>query len=273
MVNFQHTIAHIFIASLFLIGGYSASETTLAVDFDAHCIAAEQFLGDSFSLWHVDKDGNGLNEDDQLGMLSTLLAGGENVAALNSTMRSQIYNGYTANLNQVEEELTVRVSIATIDIISEVASRYGDALAQAIQNLLAGLMTIADAQTILYTNRLIDDVVAKVLKGTSQEDYTAQVQSQIDFQASAFATFGNAPTETNYLGATGDVNADGVDNRTEWEQLTEQTRENWLNACQIIPPLRIADLNGRTGFFFNRRRIHLGGLYFRGCRHAHVSMV
>jgi hypothetical protein len=69
------------------------------------------------------------------------------------------------------------------------------------------------------------------------------VQAQINFAASNFATFGSAPSETNYLGPLGNIDGDGDTNEVEYNAAS-QDREAWLTSNGITPPLRFDLLEG-----------------------------
>lgn len=234
----------LFVASLFVLVGALAQPAHAAdEDFDAHLFLVEDYLGVTFNLRGVDGDGNGIPEEDQLGLLRTILAGGSPVSGLSPSVVSQIQAGFTANLSAVESELIVNVgSQGTVNLIDELQGVDAD-LGNAMQKLLAGIMTIADTSTVTYVNNLADEVIVKVLSGTPEEDEISNVQAQINFAATNFSTFGSAPSETNYLGPQGDIDSDSTNNITEYNAASED-REDWLTANGITPPLRFDVLEG-----------------------------
>lgn len=214
----------------------------LDVDFDAYLIEAELFLGTGFELRGLDNDGNGIKEEDQLGMLSCILEGGSRVASLNPSIVSEILNGYTANYDLIPSKLTVNIpNQGTVNLITQLQST-NPALGVAMQHLLAGYLTIADTATIAFVNQFADDIVAKLLKGTPAEGDTQNVQNQITFTATDFNTYGNAPSQPNYLGPAGDIDGDTQTNLVEYN--ASATRELWLSANTITPPLRILNATG-----------------------------
>ena len=237
----------------------------LDVDFDYHLLVLDDYLDSSGSSWVLrgeDNDGNGLLEEDQLGMLSTILAGGDGVSSLDPGMRAAIQSAYPPNFARVNTDLTVSLPfpIGTVSIIDQLAASTPDT-GEALQHVLAGLMTLADTVTITFINALMDEVVAIYLTTIGQESYIADVQGQIDFQACNYGTFGDAPTETNYLGAAGDVDDDDDTNLDEYSVGgVQKTRETWLTDNCIDPPMRIVTVEG-------------GGAWLTGTPHTFSVMV
>lgn len=221
-----------------------AAAQQVQVDFDSALILVSDFLGSEFTVRGVDGDNNDILEEDQLGMLSAVLAGRITSDCILPATVSEVQAGFAANKSAVQAELTVTVgSQGTVDLISQLNSTNA-ALGAAMQNLLAGIMTIADNTTIAYINALADQVIVKVLTGTPEEDSIGSVQNQINFTAAAFATFGDAGDEPNYLGAEGDLDTDLLSNLTEYTEPSQRTREEWLAACCLNPPLRLVTLSG-----------------------------
>jgi len=213
-------------------------------DFDANLIAVQLYLGTTQNIRGIDGDGNGLLEEDQLGLLSQILLGGDPVACIDPARISAIQAGYTANYNAVPPQVTVNISgVGTVNLISQLQT-IDPELGDALQALIAGIMCIADVSTITYVNALADALVAQVLTGTPQANEIQNVQNQITFTAADFATFGNAGDEPNYLGAAGDIDNDSETNLAEYEDLATKNRENWLTACCVTPPLRIVNYVG-----------------------------
>jgi len=221
----------------------SSSASALDEDFDAHLFVVESFLGSSFDLRHVDGDGNGILEEDQLGLLSVILEGGAVASGLNSSMVSQITAGFTANLAKVETELTVDIgSQGTVNLVDQL-NTTDPVLGNAMQKLIAGFMTMGDTVTVAYVNQIADQVIVQVLEGTPEEDSIGSVQGQINFVASNFSVFGNAGSGTNFLGAQGDVDGDTQTNLSEYTAASGN-REAWLTTNNINPPLRLKELSG-----------------------------
>lgn len=233
-----------------LAGGLAprAAAATYNIDFDTALFVVDNFLsttGLGTVLKGSDNDSNGILEEDQLGMLAAILAGGSPVACLNQAMVTTIQNGYGQNLVAVQQELVVNVSgVGTVDIINSLQSSDPQ-LANALLNVLTGFMTIADTSTIDFVNAIGDAIIAKQLTGTPQENQIPSVQNQINFTAAAFATYGNAPSEPNYLGPAGDVDGDGQTNLAEYlDGAIRKSREQWLQDCCITPSLRITGFSG-----------------------------
>jgi hypothetical protein len=221
-----------------------AAAQQVQVDFDSALILVSDFLGSGFTVRGVDGDNNDILEEDQLGMLSAVLAGRTDAECILPSVVTEIQAGFAANKAAVQAELTVTVgSQGTVDLIDQLGDTNA-ALGAAMQNLLAGIMTIADDTTIAYINALADQVIVKVLTGTPEEDSIGSVQNQINFTAAAFATFGDAGDEPNYLGAEGDLDTDLLTNLVEYTEPSQKTREEWLIACCLNPPLRIVTLSG-----------------------------
>ncbi|MFM1921258.1 MAG: hypothetical protein RLZZ303_2892 [Candidatus Hydrogenedentota bacterium] len=232
-------------ARMLLILGLSAcSRAAEAEDFDAHLFVVQQFLGSSFNLRQIDGDGNGLLDEDQLGLLSVILEGGATASGLNASMRNEITAGFNSNLTKVKNELTVNIgSQGTVDLVDQLNST-DPVLGNAMQKLIAGYMTIADTVTVAYVNSIADQVIVQVLTGTPESGSIGSVQGQINFVATDYATFGNAPNEPNYLGAAGDVDGDTLTNLGEYTTAGGD-REIWLIANAIPnPPLRFKNLSG-----------------------------
>lgn len=221
----------------------STSASALNEDFDAHLFVVESFLGSSFDLRKVDGDGNGIWEEDQLGLLSVILEGGAVASGLNPSMVTQITSGFTQNLTKVEQELTVDIgSQGTVNLVSQLNST-DPVLGNAMQKLIAGFMTMADASTVTYVNQIADQVIVQVLDGTPEEDSIPSVQNQINFIASNFSVFGGAGSGSNFVGALGDVDGDTTNNLTEYTAASGN-REAWLTTNNINPPLRLKNLSG-----------------------------
>ncbi|MBI1319782.1 MAG: hypothetical protein GC168_12670 [Candidatus Hydrogenedens sp.] len=226
----------------------AGSAHAIDVDFDAHILEVDAYLdstGSTVNIKGSDNDANGLREEDQLGMLSAILSGGDAVACINATTRNTISSAYTYNVNNVAAELVVTISgVGTVNIIDQVAST-SPALGTALQELLAGFLVIADNSTITFINSLADQLVANALKGTPQESQTTTVQNQITFLATAFRTHGNAPTETDFLGPNGNIDNDAETNLEEYtDGAVPKTREEWLLDNCITPTLRISKFEG-----------------------------
>ena len=227
-------------------GGPAAA---LEVDFDYHLFVAEDFFGEDITLRGVDGDGNGLLEEDQLGMLSAILKGGSALeACVNADAVSAIQATYPENLSQVDTDLTATVNMGfpygtqTIHVIDELNSSDPD-LAGAIQNLAAGFMTFADASTVSYVNTIVDLAIDKGMTGLLTASQIAEVQAQINLSASNYHTYGNAGNEPNYLGAAGDIDGDGFSNLDEYVAVSGN-REAWITACCMHPSLRFTELQG-----------------------------
>lgn len=221
-----------------------AAAQQVQVDFDSALFLVSDFLGSGFTVRGVDGDNNDIKEEDQLGMLSAVLAGRVDTECILPSVVTEIQAGFAANKAAVQAELTVTVgSQGTVDLIDQLGDT-NPALGTAMLNLLAGIMTIADNSTIAYINALADQVIVKVLTGTPEEDSIGSVQTQINFTSAAFATFGDAGDETNYLGAEGDIDTDLITNLVEYTEPSQRTREEWLTVCCLDPPLRIVTLSG-----------------------------
>ncbi len=231
-----------------IIIGFGSCFPALAVDFDAALFEVDRWLassGGAATLQARDNDGNGIWEEDQLGLLGTILAGGEGVAALDSSMRSEIASGYASNQAQVRTDLTVSVFLmGQINLLDELGETE-PAVADALGIVLAGLMTVADTSTLAFVNALADTLVEIYLTQMGQTGYIDNVQGQISFIAGNYETFGEAPSEENYFGAQGDIDADGTTNGAEYLEGTEPvSREIWLSRNNVTPPLRIISVAG-----------------------------
>lgn len=239
---------HLCIAAVGIGLFFAAPARALDVDFDSQILRMDAYLQTSSTgvvLRDRDNDANGLKEADQLGMLSAILAGGNNVACISATIRNALTNGYNENYTLVPNQLVVNISgVGTVNIISQL-NENDPALGTALQSLLAGYLTIADNSTITFVNNLADSLIAAVLKGTPQESDTLNVQNQITFVASGFRTFGNAPVEPNYIGPQGDMDEDGESNVAEYtDGAVPKTREEWLLDNCITPTLRLTNFTG-----------------------------
>jgi hypothetical protein len=231
---------------LLLLGMTACSHSAMALeeDFDAHLYVVESYLGSQFNLRKVDGDGNGILDEDQLGLLSVVLEGGAVASGLNGSMVSAVLAGFNANLPKVEQELTVTIgSQGTVNLVSQLA-QTDPVLSNAMLKLITGFVTMGDTLSYTYINNLADQVIVKVLTGTPEASSIPSVQNQLNFVASAFTNFGNAGAGPNYLGAQGDVDGDTIPNLTEYTTASGD-RENWLKAQNIPnPPLRLKDLSG-----------------------------
>lgn len=233
------------IAAALGVAARPASAQTVDVDFDVALIIVDDYLASGPGLRHVDNDGNGIFEDDQLGMLSVILKGGAGVSCLNPAVVSAIQAGYQHNLTATRSELTVTVgSQGTVDLLSRL-QQTDPQLGAALQSALAGMLTIADTGTLAFINQLADLAVVQVLSNTPESGSIGSVQNQINFTAQEYKTFGNAPTEPNYLGPAGDIDGDGQTNLQEYfDGITQKTREQWLVDNCLPAPLRVVNLTG-----------------------------
>lgn len=240
---FVYTMRAFCLAAAAVLAGCVPDAVALDVDFDADLIQVQLFLGNSFTLRNVDGDGNGLREDDQLGMLGILLGGGTPAACIPGDRRLEIETAYTFNFTEVANNVTVNIDgVGTVNLLEQLQD-INPALGDALRRLIAGIITVGDTETIAYVNSLADQVVAKVLDGTPQEDQVPDVQNQITFLASSYQPLGSAGAN-NVLGAAGDLEEDSSTNLAEYEGLAEKTRENWLTACCLTPTLRIDAFSG-----------------------------
>lgn len=229
---------------LAITAGCVPQAVALDVDFDSDLIQVQLYVGNLLTLRNVDGDGNGLKEDDQLGMLSQILDGGEAVADISPTRVTELQAAYTFNFNTVPDDLIVNISgVGTVNLIDELQTT-NPALGGALRRVLSGILTIADTQTIAYVNSLADQLVVKLLTGTPQADQISNVQGQINFDAGTYQTYGSAGNEPNYIGAAGDIDEDTESNLDEYNNLPEKSRENWLISNEIGIALRIVNLTG-----------------------------
>lgn len=220
----------------------------LEVDFDVAMIVLDNYIaqvGLSTRLIGNDNDANGIKEEDQLGMLSAILSGGSGVSCISSSRVTEITNGFNSNFPKVKTELTVSISgYGTVDIISQLSGSNAQ-LGAALQNTITGFLTIADTATITFVNKLADDLATAYLTSINQSGQVNSVKNQINFLASDYKTFGNAPSEPNYLGPAGDIENDGQTNLAEYTVgAVPKGRELWLADCCITAPLRIVTVTG-----------------------------
>jgi hypothetical protein len=241
----RHTFIVCFAAILAIAAVAAPSAAAVEVDFDVALIIVDDYLASGPNLRHADNDGNGIYEDDQLGMLSIILQGGPGVACLNAGMVSAIQAGFAQNLTATRSELTVNVgSQGTVDLLNQLQQTDAQ-LGTALQNALAGMLTIADTATLAYVNQLADLAVVQVLSNTPESGSIGSVQNQINFTAAEYKTFGNAPAEPNYLGPAGDLDGDGDTNLEEYfDGIVQNSRETWLVDNCLPAPLRVTDVTG-----------------------------
>lgn len=226
------------------MAGCVPEAVALDVDFDSDLIQVQLYLGNLVTIRNVDGDSNGLKEDDQLGMLSQLLAGGDPVASINAGRVTELGTAYTFNYNEIANHVTVNISgVGTVNLLTELQNS-NPALGLSLRRVLAGFLTIADTQTITYVNAIADQIVAKLLAGTPQAGETQNVQNQITFDAATYETYGDAGDDPNYLGAAGDIDEDNDTNLEEYNGLPEKSREHWLESNQIGIALRFVTLSG-----------------------------
>ena len=94
-------------------GAMSAQAQTRSVDYDVLLMTVERFLessGGAVPLRAVDNDGNGLFESGQLGLLSTLLAGGEPVTAVvcsNDRLAAGAYHAFKRHGLRLPDDISV----------------------------------------------------------------------------------------------------------------------------------------------------------------------
>ncbi len=241
----------IIIPSIFILPIFSGYTDRIDVDYDYILWAVDNTLDDMAPgrfahLYGADRDGNGLKEEDHLGLLSAVLL--NNSPQIPMARVIAIQEGFRANMQQVERDLKFNINVLgqtfNFDVIAELRNE-DPLLAFAVQYFLAGYMTCGDSVTFNFLNNFLKDLVRYfveregygwVLNYISLDDY-------INFGPSRYVTFGN--TGTNYLGAGGDIDGDGTTNIQAYTGAG--TREVWFNRCKIVPPPRIVGIWANPG--------------------------
>lgn len=236
------------VVAVTVLGCLCAPAGALDVDFDSLILRLDAYLSTTQTgvvLRDRDNDSNGIKEGDQLGMLSAILLNDSNVSCINATTRNTLINAYNTNFTQVPNELVVNISgVGTVNIVSQLNTADAG-LGDALQQLLAGYMTIADTSTITFVNTLADSLIAGFLDGTPQEGDTQSVQNQITFTGADFQCHGGAVGETDYIGPRGDIDNDSSSNVAEYaDGAVIKTREEWLISNCISPRLRLTNFTG-----------------------------
>jgi|GEM_PF-1394519 len=228
------------------------------VDYDYILWAVDYILDDMAPgrfahLYGADRDGNGLKEEDHLGLLSAVLL--NNSPQLIPSRVIEIQEGFKANMQQVERDLNLTINVLGqtfhFDVISELRNE-DPTLAYAVQYFIAGYMTCGDSVTFNFLNNFLKDIVRYFVE---REGYGwvlnyINLNDYINFGPSRYVTFGN--TGRNYLGRDGDIDADGVSNIQEYTG--SGTREVWFQRCSIVPPPRV------IGIYVDRPVVDTGDL-------------
>jgi Leucine-rich repeat (LRR) protein len=227
-----------------LCSALTAGADRIDVDYDFMLWAIDETLdemapGQFAHIYGADRDGNGLREEDHLGLLSAVLL--NNSPALSEGMVATIQSGFRFNMTQVARDLVFDINVlgqsVHMDVLAEL-NREDPLFALSVQYFLAGYMTCGDQSTFNFINNMLRALVRYFAEREGYGwalDYI-NINDYINFNASRYVTFGN--TGTNYLGANGNVDADGQTNIQEYSG--SGTREVWFVRCQIVPPPRIA---------------------------------
>lgn len=208
-----------------------------AVDYTLDDMAPGRFA----YLYGADRDGNGLKEEDHLGLLSAVLL--NNSPQIPMARVIAIQEGFRANMAQVEKDLDITLNVLGqtmhFDVIDELQNE-DPLLAFAVLYFLAGYMTCGDSVTFNFLNNFLKDLVRYFAE---REGYGwalnyINLDDYINFGPSRYVTFGN--TGTNYLGAGGDIDGNGQSNIQAYSGAG--TREVWFSRCSIVPPPRIVGI-------------------------------
>jgi subtilisin-like proprotein convertase family protein len=196
-------------------------------------------------FFNVDKDGNGLTENDHLALLSAVLL--DNSPDILPSVVNAIQTGFRVNLLQVRADLVVTVSVVgfsqTIDIYAELYDE-DPVLAISVQYLIGGYMTCGDNSTINFLNSFLRDLARYFIEQAGYGSLLGLIDlnSLVNFSPARYYTFGDAGDEPNYLGANGniDFNWNSTSNLSEYNASSGTfKREQWLSRCHINPPVRI----------------------------------
>ncbi len=249
MRRYQNLLIELMAIVLILV--WKSSADRIDVDYDYILWGIDYTLDDMAPgrfahIYGADRDGNGLKEEDHLGLLSAVLL--NNSPQLNPSRVIEIQEGFRANMQQVERDLNLTINVLGqtfhFDVISELRDE-DPTLAYAVQYFIAGYMTCGDSVTFTFLNNFLKDIVRYfveregygwVLNYINLDDY-------INFGPSRYVTFGN--TGRNYLGRDGDIDADGASNIQEYQG--SGTREVWLERCSIVPPPRVIGISVDRG--------------------------
>jgi len=237
------TIAILGISIIYSFSGYP---DRIDVDYDYILWAVDYTLDDMAPgrfahIYGADRDGNGLKEEDHLGLLSAVLLNNSPLIPMARVIAIQ--EGFRANMQQVEKDLNITLNILGqtmhFDVINELRNE-DPLLAFAVQYFLAGYMTCGDSVTFNFLNNFLKDLVRYFAE---REGYGwalnyINLDDYINFGPSRYVTFGN--TGTNYLGAGGDIDGNGQTNIQAYSGAG--TREVWFNRCSIVPPPRIVGI-------------------------------
>ncbi|HPP57928.1 MAG TPA: proprotein convertase P-domain-containing protein [Candidatus Hydrogenedens sp.] len=241
----------VIIITIFLLLPHIGYTDRIDVDYDYIIWAIDYTLDDMAPgrfahLYGADRDGNGLKEEDHLGLLSAVLL--NNSPDLPLARVIAIQEGFRANMQQVERDLNITINVLGqtfhFDVINELRNE-DPLLAFAVQYFLAGYMTCGDSVTFNFLNSFLKDLVRYFAEREGYGwalDYI-NLNDYINFGPSRYVTFGN--TGTNYLGAGGDIEGDGVSNIQEYSG--SGTREVWFSRCNIVPPPRIVGIWANPG--------------------------
>lgn len=230
--------------ALLCLMAFGAQAERIDVDYDFMLWAIDSTLDDMAPgrfahIFGADRDGNGLREEDHLGLLSAVLL--NNSPDLSLGLIIMVQDGFKSNMSQVARDLVIDINVFGQSIHADVLDLLNDEdpmFSVAVQYFLAGYMTCGDNSTISFLNNMLEDLVKYF---ADREGYGwvldyIDIGDYINFSASRYVNFGNAGT--NYLGANGNVDGDGQTNIQELAGAG--SRETWLERCNIVPPPRIA---------------------------------
>jgi hypothetical protein len=296
-----------FALALTVVGG-SAWADGVDVDYDAILNlldGVEQAIADTkpevsdsdiILLYGRDRDANGINDEDQLAMLSAILMGQYTVESnvygtvqLDPAVVSAIQAGFVANKNRVNTDLVLEDdgfgSPCFLLGLAGQSCNIGDLIAQGnaetkdgILNLLAGYMTLGETGITNYNGTgqdfvetYFENLLEIALRATDFAQYADDINSDLAFNPNNYQRFGSAAAvaTNNRLGAAGNIDANTGSITTNGEEYTATAnREEWLNACHITPPMRVVtspeDATKNTGDSHTLSATSAGGLFGLG---------
>ncbi len=259
-----------------LCGGWAQcfEESTVPVDlpldFDALLGTFDRSLQEDFPQWAQrfnqintadptpqfrgeDNCGNGIHDDDHLDLLAALLTGepvSEVLAGVNAAQVSSIRSAFASNFAKIRDDLTLRVSIVTLNVMDAIEDS-NPGFAADLKNLVAAYMTLGDAESVAFIRGVVITLGELAIEeGVSSGSVPGYLGNKVkealrdavneNFQAPHYDCFGDASgaSEPNLLGDTGDLPGTGTSNVDAFT--TAQSRQAWLISRGVShPPLQI----------------------------------
>ncbi|HPO14932.1 MAG TPA: hypothetical protein PLI09_15930 [Candidatus Hydrogenedentes bacterium] len=227
-------------------------------------------------LFQQDQDQNGLLDEDQFSMLTSIVMGAYTLSdtahgttQLTPSVVQAIQEGFAANKVQVETDMTLTGGLCSLLTLFgyscnlvDLMSTSNPGVGEAMLDLFAGYFTLGEAGFMNwngtgddFVEKYFDNLIYVMFTSTDFQSYITQIQDNISFEPNDYYKFGGAAnaqpsgiTQVDYLGANGDIDGNQPESLLNGAEYSGAggDRELWLTACHITPPLHVTDFPPRS---------------------------